>query len=127
MNQLNLIIMKSKKPILIAVITSLFAVLTVVNMSLASPRSAGENTLDMLEIMTRAFDEGEGGVEKWCVLCRHTWSEEVWSNVGTHVWEGEPNHDGMRNKCIELYPLPTGAHMDILYNKFKDVCVIEDF
>jgi len=36
-------------------------VLTVVNMSLASPRSAGENTLDMLEIMTRAFDEGEGG------------------------------------------------------------------
>ena len=53
--------MKSKKPILIAVITSLFAVLTVVNLSLASPRSSGENTLDMLEIMTRAFDEGEGG------------------------------------------------------------------
>lgn len=53
--------MKSKKPILIAVITSLFAVLTVVNMSLANPRSSGENTLDMLEIMTRAFDESEGG------------------------------------------------------------------
>lgn len=35
--------------------------LTVVNMSLASPKSAGENTLDMLEIMTRAFDESEGG------------------------------------------------------------------
>ena len=32
-----------------------------INLSLASPRSAGENTLDMLEIMTRAFDESEGG------------------------------------------------------------------
>ena len=41
--------------------TSVFAVLTVVNMSLASPKSSGENTLDMLEIMTRAFDESEGG------------------------------------------------------------------
>jgi len=36
-------------------------VLTVVNMSLASPKSAGDNTLNMLEIMTRAFDESEGG------------------------------------------------------------------
>ena len=63
--------MKSKKPILIAVITSLFAVLTVVNMSLANPRSSGENTLDMLEIMTRAFDESEGGhtVTNKCAQC----------------------------------------------------------
>lgn len=119
--------MKNLKIILVPTLASLFAVLTVFNMSLASPKSAGENTLDMLEIMTRAFDESEGGVEKWCVLCRHTWSEEVWSNVGTHVWEGAPDNDGMRNKCIELYPLPTGAHMDVLYNKFRDVCVIEDF
>ena len=63
--------MKSKKPILIAVITSLFAVLTVVNMSLANPRSSGENTLNMLEIMTRAFDESEGGhtVTNDCAQC----------------------------------------------------------
>jgi len=53
--------MKNKKTILITIFASLFAVLTVVNMSLASPKSAGENTLDMLEIMTRAFDESEGG------------------------------------------------------------------
>ena len=53
--------MKNSKAILLAIFTSLFAVLTVVNMSLASPKSAGENTLDMLEIMTRAFDESEGG------------------------------------------------------------------
>jgi hypothetical protein len=53
--------MKNKKTILITIFASLFAVLTVVNMSMASPKSAGENTLDMLEIMTRAFDESEGG------------------------------------------------------------------
>jgi hypothetical protein len=53
--------MKNSKAILIAIFASAFAVLTVVNMSLASPKSVGENTLDMLEIMTRAFDESEGG------------------------------------------------------------------
>jgi len=53
--------MKNSKAILFAIFASVFAVLTVVNMSLASPKSAGENTLDMLEIMTRAFDESEGG------------------------------------------------------------------
>jgi len=53
--------MKNKKTILITIFASLFAVLTVVNMSMASPKSAGENTLDMLEVMTRAFDESEGG------------------------------------------------------------------
>jgi len=53
--------MKKLKPILIMTLVSAFAVLTVVNMSLASPKSGGENTLDMLEIMTRAFDESEGG------------------------------------------------------------------
>ena len=53
--------MKNSKAILLAIFASVFAVLTVVNMSMASPKSAGENTLDMLEIMTRAFDESEGG------------------------------------------------------------------
>ena len=61
--------MKNKKPILIAIITSLFAVLTVINLSLASPESNGDNTIDMLEIMTRAFDEGgEGPGTKACVV-----------------------------------------------------------
>ena len=85
--------MKSKKPILIAVITSLFAVLTVVNMSLASPKSSGENTLNMLEIMTRAFDEsegGEGGQNPWdkphCNLC-------VVENFGSKVFSCYPDAD----------------------------------
>jgi len=42
-------------------LVSAFAVLTVVNMTLAEPKADSENTLDMLEIMTRAFDESEGG------------------------------------------------------------------
>jgi hypothetical protein len=119
--------MKNSKAILLAIFTSVFAVLTVVNMSLASPKSAGENTLDMLEIMTRAFDESERGVEKKCVLCRHTWSEDVWTNVGTHVWEVEVDLEAMTDKCIELYPLPTGAVMNINYNKYRGTCVIEAF
>jgi len=40
-----------------------------INLSLASPRSAGENTLDMLEIMTRAFDEGGYTVTNNCAQC----------------------------------------------------------
>jgi hypothetical protein len=76
LTNLILIIMKNSKAILIAIFASAFAVLTVVNMSLANSKSAGENTLDMLEIMTRAFDEsegGEGGENPWdkphCNLC----------------------------------------------------------
>ena len=62
--------MKKLKPIFIMTLVSAFAVLTVVNMSLASPRSAGENTLDMLEIMTRAFDESGGGeIPEVLILC----------------------------------------------------------
>jgi hypothetical protein len=53
--------MKKLKPILIMTLVSAFAVLTVVNMSLAKPKVTAANTLDMLEIMTRAFDESEGG------------------------------------------------------------------
>jgi len=49
------------KPILIMTLVSAFAVLTVINMNLAKPKAVSENTLDMLEIMTRAFDESEGG------------------------------------------------------------------
>lgn len=53
--------MKNLKLLFVMTFASAFAVLTFINMSLASPKSAGENTLDMLEIMTRAFDESEGG------------------------------------------------------------------
>jgi hypothetical protein len=67
LTNLILIIMKNSKAILLAIFASAFAVLTVVNMSLVSPKSAGENTLDMLEIMTRAFDESEGGEGGACV------------------------------------------------------------
>jgi hypothetical protein len=44
---------------------------TLITMTLASLKSAGENTLDMLEIMTRAFDESDGGhtVTNNCAQC----------------------------------------------------------
>jgi hypothetical protein len=86
-------IMKNLKAILVTTLASLFAVLTVVNMSLANPKSPGENTLDMLEIMTRAFDEsegGEGGENPWdkphCNLC-------VVENLGKIVFSCYPDPD----------------------------------
>jgi len=114
MNQLNLIIMKSKKPILIAVITSLFAVLTVVNMSLASPRSAGENTLDMLEIMTRAFDEGEGGG-----FCPYASREQMEPDMMNNMCLGGPNPCDLKWKQNGVvivtyhYPNASSEHDDI--------------
>jgi len=108
--------MKSKKPILIAVITSLFAVLTVVNMSLASPRSAGENTLDMLEIMTRAFDEGEGGTN--CCYCPAT-TYSICSGGGSE-------------QCIVLYYIYPGGFIgqhtldQSEYGVHHMVCVIPE-
>jgi hypothetical protein len=63
--------MKNSKAIMLAIFASTFVVLTVVNMSLASTKTLGENTLDMLEIMTRAYDEGgEGGTG--CCFCPET-------------------------------------------------------
>jgi hypothetical protein len=54
--------MKNLKTILVTTLASLFTVLTVVNISMVSPKSTDENSLNMLEIMTRAFDESEGGI-----------------------------------------------------------------
>jgi hypothetical protein len=82
--------MKNSKAILLAIFASAFAVLTVVNMSLASPKSAGENTLDMLEIMTRAFDVSEGGEGGEPPANWH---------IGRQYWQGLPGWLGL-NKAI---------------------------
>jgi len=77
--------MKKLKPILIMTLVSAFAVLTVINMSLASPKSGGENTLDMLEIMTRAFDESEGGEN---ILCPYASWEEMQPDMTSNLCLG---------------------------------------
>ena len=71
--------MKKLKPILIMTLVSAFAVLTVVNMNLAKPKVTAANTLDMLEIMTRAFDESEGG-EPIVADCYWTYEKRFLSN-----------------------------------------------
>jgi hypothetical protein len=92
LTNLILIIMKNSKAILLAIFASAFAVLTVVNMSLVSPKSAGENTLDMLEIMTRAFDESEGGEgvgggePRWNQPTRYTCELSGTVNANGQVW-----------------------------------------
>ena len=40
---------------------SVYATLTVIHINMAQPKPVAEATLDMIEIMTRAFDESEGG------------------------------------------------------------------
>ena len=91
--------MKNSKAILLAIFTSAFAVLTVVNMSLASPKSAGENTLNMLEIMTRAFDQSEGGE-----------GDPVNWHIGKQYWQGLPGWGGLNKAicCDESHTSPCG-------------------
>jgi len=67
-------------------LVSAFAVLTVINMNLAKPKVAGATTLDMLEIMTRAFDESEGG-------------EGGIGSCPTYSW-GDLETDVMNNMCL---------------------------
>jgi hypothetical protein len=86
--------MKNSKAIMLAIFTSAFVVLTVVNMSLASTKAVGENTLDMLEIMTRAFDEsgGEGtGQSIYMVVTSYT-------DVIVNMWEYECG-EGKVKRC----------------------------
>ena len=95
--------MKKLKPIFIMTLVSAFAVLTVVNMSLASPKSAGENTLDMLEIMTRAFDESEGG-EGGALIYDRDYCECHTGGVILPDWS---SFQGMNYKCIGGAKYPT--------------------
>ena len=53
--------MKISKLILVTLLVSAYATITVVHINMAQPKPVAEATLDMIEIMTRAFDESEGG------------------------------------------------------------------
>ena len=53
--------MKIGKLILVTLLVSAYATITVVHINMAQPKPVAEATLDMIEIMTRAFDESEGG------------------------------------------------------------------
>ena len=65
--------------------------LTVVNISLASPKSVGDTTLNMLEIMTRAFDESEGGEgTQTCSPNECTSPPALW--ISGNKLSGSPNY-----------------------------------
>ncbi len=53
--------MKIGKLILVTLLVSAYATITVVHINMAQPKPVAEATFDMIEIMTRAFDESEGG------------------------------------------------------------------
>lgn len=85
--------MKNLKLILVMTLASVFAVLIVVNMSLAKPEIDGTSTLDMLEIMTLAFDESEGGESGGGThTCYDTFQKKWLSNHYhfIHCWPCEP-------------------------------------
>lgn len=53
-----------KKKLIIPIVLCLFAGLTVFNISLANRPANTDTTLDLISVMVKAFDEGEGG-EGW--------------------------------------------------------------
>ena len=53
--------MKLSRLLPITLLVSAYATITVVHINMAQPKPVAEATLDMIEIMTRAFDESEGG------------------------------------------------------------------
>jgi hypothetical protein len=53
--------MKISKLILVTLFVSAYATVSVINIQLAKPKDVAEVTLDMMDIMSRAFDESEGG------------------------------------------------------------------
>ena len=53
--------MKLSRLLLITLLVSAYATITVVHINMAQPKPVAEATLEMIEIMTRAFDESEGG------------------------------------------------------------------
>ena len=52
--------MKNLKPILVTIFVSLFAVVSVIHVNKTKQNAAAATPLEMIEVMTRAFDESEG-------------------------------------------------------------------
>ncbi len=63
--------MKIGKLILIALVISAYATVSVINIQLAKPKDVAEVTLDMLDVMSRAFDESEGGEGGGGSICQN--------------------------------------------------------
>ena len=53
--------MKLSKVVLVTILISAFITIIIVNIQLAKPKTIAGTTLDMVEVMTRAFDQDEGG------------------------------------------------------------------
>jgi hypothetical protein len=59
-----------RKKIIISVVLCLFAGLTVLNIGLTHRPDNTDTTLDLISVMVKAFDEGEGtGATTYCVKC----------------------------------------------------------
>jgi hypothetical protein len=59
-----------KKKLIIPIVLCLFAGLTVFNIGLANRPTNTDTTLDLISVMVKAFDEGEGsGETTYCVKC----------------------------------------------------------
>jgi len=50
-----------KRKLIIPIVLCLFAGLTVFNIGLANRPTSTDTTLDLISVMVKAFDEGEGG------------------------------------------------------------------
>jgi hypothetical protein len=54
-----------KRKLIIPIVLCLFAGLTLFNIGLANRPASTDTSLDLISVMVKAFDEGEGGGEGW--------------------------------------------------------------
>ena len=65
-----------KRKLIIPIVLCLFAGLTVFNIGLANRPTSTDTTLDLISVMVKAFDEGEGG-DPITATCYWTY-ERLW-------------------------------------------------
>jgi len=59
-----------KRKLLLSILLCAFAGLTLLNLGLARSQGDTDTTLDLISVMAKAYDEGEGGgLQCICVLC----------------------------------------------------------
>ncbi len=102
-----------KRKLIIPIVLFLFAGLTVFNIGLTHRPTNTDTTLDLISVMVKAFDEGEGGFEIGVDACVRIWFYPAgYVNYGlseTLCWNEDYSETcGQEEICKKVWNNPGG-------------------
>ena len=101
-----------KRKLIIPIVLCLFAGLTLFNIGLANRPASTDTTLDLISVMVKAFDEGEGGFEIGVDACVRIWyypAGYVNGSMGDYCFNEDYSETcGREEICVKVWNNPGG-------------------